>query len=270
MKYIGLQQLKYLMLFLFVLGLVACQKDTTAPGEITNLKAVGGVEEVIMTWTEPLDDDLASIHITEVGAGKIYALPSGLNGVTIEELTNGTTYEFAVTAVDENGNKSNAVRTSATPSPPFVLLDPDQNGYESSVYLRFNDGYETINPSVAFEIDAGGYVHISLVFNRAMDISSIISGQTIYFEGSTVSSGTISVSEDLRTLGFVSTEVFSSFGTETAGASYTAYLFNLVLIGDDVGNGSILDSKGMPLDGDEDGISGGDLVLELSVYVEQN
>jgi hypothetical protein len=263
-------QLRYLILFIFLLGIWACEKDNTAPGEVTNLTARGGVEEVVMTWTEPVDEDLASIYITEVGAGKIYALPSGFNGVTIEGLTNGVAYEFAVVAVDKNGNKSNAVHASATPTPPFVMVDPDQTNYEPSVYVRFAEGYETINPSATFAVDTEGYVHISITFNRAMDVSSIVSEQTIYFEGSTVAPGTISISEDQRTLDFVSTEIFSSFGTQMSGASYTAYLFNLIMLGDDAGNGAVLDSNGMSLDGDEDGEEGGDLVLELSVYEEQN
>lgn len=262
-------QARYLLFFLFLPGLLACEKDNTAPGEVTNLTATGGVEEITMTWTEPPDDDLASIHITEVGAGKIYALPSGLKVITIKELTNGTTYEFSVVAVDENGNKSNAVHTSATPVPAFVVDDPDQSDYESSLYVRYGEGYETLIPSATFEVDSGGYVHISLTFNRAMDVSSIISEQTIYFEGSSVSPGTISISEDQRTIDFVSTEVFSSFGTETAGATYTAYIFHLILRGDDAGNGTVRDSNGMPLDGDKDGVAGGDLVLELNVYEEQ-
>ena len=195
-----------------------------------------------MSWTEPPDDDLASIHITEVGAGKIYALPSGMNGVTIGGLTNETTYEFALVAVDENGNKSNAVHTSATPAPPFVLLDPDQNDYESSAYVCLGDYYETVTPSATFEVDTGGYVHISMTFNRALDTSSIISGQTIYFEGSALAPGT----------------------------SYTAYIFHLALIGDDAGKGAVLDSNGMPLDGDNVGLTGGDLMLQLNVYVEPN
>lgn len=270
MKYMENIRLRYVVLFVILLGLLACDKDTTAPGEVTDLIAWGGVEEVSMTWTEPPDGDLASIHITEVGAGKIYALPSGLNGVTIEGLTNGTNYEFAVVAVDENGNKSNAVHTSATPVPPFVVAEPDPTNYEPSIYVRFTGVYETISPSATFEIDTGGYVHIAISFNRAMDVSSIVPGQTVYFEGSTVSQGNISISEDQRTVDFTSNEVFSSFGTETAGASYTAYIFKLILLGDDEGNGAVLDSNGMPLDGDADGIAGGDLVLELNVYEELN
>ena len=167
-------RLSYVTLFIILMGLWACEKDTTAPGEVTDLIAQGGVEEVSMTWTEPPDGDLASIHITEVGAGKIYALPSGLNGVTIEGLTNGTTYEFAVVAVDENGNRSNAVHASATPVPPFVVVDPDPANYEPSIYVRYDQGYETISPSATFEVDTGGYVHISITFNRAMDVSSIV------------------------------------------------------------------------------------------------
>ena len=42
------------------------------------------------------------------------------------------------------------------------------------------------------------------------------------------------------------------------------------MLGDDAGNGAVLDISGMPLDGDEDGEAGGDLVLELSIYEELN
>lgn len=270
MKFNGNLLNRNAILFLFIIALAACQKDRTAPGDITDLVAIGGVEEVTLTWTEPPDEDLFSIQITEVGANKIYVQPSGYNGITIQELTNGLSYEFAVTAVDENGNKSNPVHASATPAPPFVVVDPDQNNYESSVYVSHPDGYETITPSASFEIDPAGQVHISITFNRPLDITSVLSGQTVYFEGSSVSSGDLSFSEENKTLTFSSTESFSSFGTSEQAASYTAYIFEFVLLGDDIGNGAILDSNGMPLDGDGDEVAGGDFRLELTVNEENN
>lgn len=258
--------LNYPIIFLFILAVSACEKDKTPPGEITNLVAIGEVEQVTMSWTEPTDADLVSIQIVEIGADKVYALPSGLNGVTITGLTNGTSYEFEVVAVDANGNKSNAVTTTATPRTAFLVAEPYQNEYEPSVYVNYSDGYQTIAPSATFGVDTLGKIHITVSFNRPLDVSTVLSEQTIYFEGTGVSPGDLSFSEDNTSLTFTSTELFSSFGTSVPSASYTAYIFEFVLVGENVGGGAILDSNGMALDGDEDGQPGGNFVLELYVY----
>lgn len=263
-------QLRYLVFFLSILCLSACDKDKTPPGEVTDLVARGGAEKVHLTWTEPLDADLTSIQIEELGANKVYALPSGFDSITIVELTNGINYEFAVVAVDADGNKSNAVRTSATPFPPYMVVDPDREDYEPEVYVQYSDGYHTLTPSSTFEVDTSGHVGITVNFNRPLDLSSVQSGQTVYFQGTTVSPGDVSLSEDNTALTFVSNEAFTTFGEISESASYTKYIFDFVLVGENAGNGNILDNEGIPLDGDEDGFSGGDFVLELTVFEQIN
>ena len=257
---------KYIIPCLFILGMAACNEDNTAPGEVADLLARGGDEEVSLSWTEPMDEDLISIHIIEVGADKIYAQASGFNGITITGLTNGTDYEFAVVTVDKNGNQSDAVKISATPAIPFVLVDPDKDDYEPSIYVQYSDGYQTITPSATFELDTAGHVQITVVFDRPADRASLLPGQTIYFEGADISSGNIIISEDNLSLTLMSTEIFSSFGEVSESASYMIYTFDFVLVGDDAGAGVVRDSDGIPLDGDEDGFSGGDFVLELTVF----
>lgn len=263
-------QLRYSVFFLSILFLSACDKDKTPPGEVTDLVARGGAERVHITWTEPLDVDLTSIQIEEIGAKKVYALPSGFDSITIVELTNGINYEFAVVAVDADGNKSNAVRASATPSPPYIVVDPIKEDYEPEVYVQYSDGYQTLTPSVTFEVDNSGRVHMTATFDRPLDLSSVQSGQTVYFQGTAVSPGDFSLSEDNTALTFVSNEAFNTFGAFSESASYMIYTFDFVLVGEDTGNGNILDNEGIPLDGDEDGLSGGDFVLELTVFEQIN
>lgn len=270
MRHLAKNLWKYIMLFFFLVYLSACDKDKTPPGTVMDLVARGGVEKVSLTWIEPRDEDLASILVTEIGAEKIYAQPSGLNGMTIQGLTNGTSYEFAVVTVDFNGNKSNAVRASATPFPAFAVVDPDQDDYEPEVYVDNTDGYQTLTPSATFGIDSTGHVHLTIAFNRSLEVSSVISGNTIYFEGSVVSHGNVSISEEDKTLTFISTDPFTSFGEGSSSASYMVYMFDFVLVGEDTGSGAIMDSNGIPLDGDEDGFAGGDYVLELTVNEQIN
>jgi hypothetical protein len=270
MRLIGNLQLRYSVYFLSILFLPACDKDKTPPGEVTDLDARGGAEKVHLTWTEPLDADLTSIQIEQVGANKFYALPSGFDSITIADLTNGINYEFAVVAVDDNGNKSNAVRTSATPSPPYIVVDPIMEDYEPEVYVQYSNGYQTLTPSATFEVDNTGRVHITATFNRPLDISSVQSGQTVYFQGTTVSPGDVSLSENNTILTFVSNQAFNIFGEISQSASYTIYTFDFILVGENAGNGNILDNEGIALDGDEDGLSGGDFVLELTVFEQIN
>lgn len=270
MRHLGKVLLRYMMVILSLFCISACDKDKTPPGEVMNLVARGGLERVSLTWKEPQDADLASILVTEIGADKIYAQPRGLNGMTIEGLTNGTSYEFAVVTVDLMGNKSDAVHASATPFPAFVVVDPDQNDYEPEVYVDYSDGYETLVPSATFEVDSMGLVHLTLTLNRPLDESSVISGQTIYLEGSAVSPVNVGISEDDKTLNIISADPFSTFGESSASASYLVYMFDFVLVGEDTGDGTVLDSNGIPLDGDDDGFAGGDFVLEFTVNEQIN
>jgi len=267
MKNLGKLPLKYSILFLFVLFVSACEdKDTTPPGVVMNLTATGEEGQVSLTWTEPVDSDFSSIEITQTPPDKVYSQPGGQNGATITGLTNGTSYDFAVVAVDEGGNKSSAAHVSVIPNTPFVVVDPDPDDYEPSVHVSYALGYLTTIPSATFSVDMMGSVYITVTFNRALDVSSVLAGQTIYFEGKAISPGSVVFSEDKKTLTFTSTGVFSSFGTTFPIPPSFAYVFDFIMIGDDEGYGMIRDSNGMVFDGDQDGTPGGNFVLEdLSV-----
>jgi hypothetical protein len=267
MRNLGKLPLKYSILFLFILFVSACEdKDTTPPGVVMNLTATGEEGQASLTWTEPVDSDLSSIEITQTPPDRVYSQPGGQNGATITGLTNGTSYDFAVVAVDEEGNKSSAVHVSVIPNTPFVVVDPDPDDYEPSVHVTNNVGYQTTIPSATFGVNTMGAVYITVTFNRAVDVSSVLAGQTIYFEGDTISPGNVVFSEDNKTVTFTSTDIFSSFGTTYTIPPSFAYVFDFILVGDDEGYGMIRDSNGMVFDGDQDGTPGGNFVLEdLSV-----
>jgi len=259
--------LKYLILLLFILCISACEKkDSTPPGMVTNLTAIGEVGQVSLAWTEPVDTDLASIEITQSPGNNTYAQASGLNGITISQLSNGTSFDFAVVAVDEDGNKSNAAHVSAIPNTPFVVVDPDPDNCDPSAHVMYSMGYGTTDPSDVFVVDLMGGLQVSVTFNRPLDVSTVTSGQTIFLEGKAIPEGAVSFSNDNKTLTFVTNENFSLYGSSSLAAPYMGYMFNLVLIGNDAGNGLILDSNGMALDGDQDGTPGGDFVLGLVIY----
>lgn len=238
---------------MFVLLFSGCKKeeeeiDTTPPAQVSDLVAVAASEEVVLAWTEPTDPDLARIEVSySPGSDVTLSQAAGSNGITVSGLTNGTVYTFSVVTVDETGNKSQAVDIAALPNTPFVVVDPDQNEYS--------------NAGIGFlSSDGNGHLIISVTFNRAVDVSSVKPAQTIYFEGDAISEGTVSFSNENKTVTFTTTDQLSEFGTYSGNV-----YFDFLLIGDDAGNGVITDANGMGLDGDEDGESGGDYVLNLYI-----
>lgn len=243
---------EFSFIFVLLLLLSGCKKeeedvDTTPPAQVSDLVAVASDEVVVLTWTEPTDPDLDLIEVTtSPGAGVTLSQAAGANGMTVSGMTNGTEYTFSVVTVDETGNKSLAAIISAVPNTPFVVVNPDQDDY---------------NPAGGtFSTDGNGHLIISVTFNRAVDLNSFKSAQTIYFEGDAKSEGTVSFSNENKTVTFTTTDEVADFAT-FSGNVY----FDFLLIGDDAGDGVITDSNGMVLDGDEDGESGGDYVLDLYI-----
>ena len=78
-------------------------KDTTAPVEVTELKAVAGNGKVSLSWKNPSDADLYQVEITASPvAGTLgnsvylFAEKGKAMSFTAEGLTNGTAYTFTV------------------------------------------------------------------------------------------------------------------------------------------------------------------------------
>ena len=109
----------------------ATAADTVAPGAPTNVNASPGDAKVTLTWSGPAQtDDVQSYRIYRAESPITDIQPlapthtvNAADGTTLEDtgLTNGTTYYYRVTAVDEANNGSEASEErSATPVP-----DPD-------------------------------------------------------------------------------------------------------------------------------------------------
>jgi hypothetical protein len=252
MKYRAYHLFKVSILLMLVLLVSACRKDRinidiTPPPQVTDLIASPQDGSVILSWTEPSSSDLASIEVTySPGSSTVYSQAAGLNGATISGLPNGTAYDFSVKTVDEPGNKSDAVIVTATPNTPFIVVSPDQSNY---------------NPAGGtFTTDGAGHLIISVIFNRPVDLNSVVPTATIYFEGDAISEGTVMFSNGNKTITFTTTDEVVDFATISG-----SWFFDFLLIGTDDGNGVVMDSNGMVMDGDEDGVAGGN--YELNLYI---
>ena len=99
-------------------------KDTTAPVEVTELKAVAGNGKVSLSWKNPSDADLYQVEITASPvAGTLgnsvylFAEKGKAMSFTAEGLTNGTAYTFTVKTLDKALNKSAGVSTAEAVKP---------------------------------------------------------------------------------------------------------------------------------------------------------
>ena len=88
------------------------------PDAPTNLLAVGGDGQVVLTWDAPEDDGGTAITDYEVRidqTGEWISIGSTDTTHTVTGLTNGTAYVFQVRAVNEAGNSAPSNQTESTP-----------------------------------------------------------------------------------------------------------------------------------------------------------
>lgn len=92
-----------------------------APAAVTALSAAVGNAQSVVTWVDPVDTDLAHIvvEIAATATGIVASsrrVAAAAGTVTITGLSNGTEYTVYVWAVDTDGNYSEVVTDTVTPS----------------------------------------------------------------------------------------------------------------------------------------------------------
>ncbi|MDB4882252.1 MAG: fibronectin type protein, partial [Gemmatimonadetes bacterium] len=103
----------------------------TVPGAPTSLAAVGGITNAALTWTAPVSDGGSPItdylveYSTNGTTWSTFSHPlSTATAITVTGLTNGTTYQFRVSAVNAAGTglaSATAAATPGTPGPPTAV-----------------------------------------------------------------------------------------------------------------------------------------------------
>jgi len=113
------KKLSYALIMCFAAVLwTSCKddiEDALPPGDVSNVVAVGGDGQVILTWSEPSDEDLKEYSITYSPDGELLTLAAGIVTHTFTGLTNGTSYTFTIKSRDNGGNLSEGVSTTAVP-----------------------------------------------------------------------------------------------------------------------------------------------------------
>lgn len=126
--------------------------DVTAPAAPTGLVATAGVGQVALNWADSGASDLARYRVYRSADGTTWANVASptASAYTDTAVTNGTTYSYRVTALDQAGNESGASAiVAATPraAPTFVAAVPSafvvvggSHSAGSLASLRADDG----------------------------------------------------------------------------------------------------------------------------------
>ncbi len=130
-----------IVIALLMLGCIP-EPDNTPPDEVSNLSSAPGDQQITLTWTDPMVEDLDKI---EISGELIYTVEveDGVETVAIQNLHNTLDYTLTVKTVDTNGNKSEGVQISDTPngteqSPHIDLCQEIANNWVG-VFLVYGD-----------------------------------------------------------------------------------------------------------------------------------
>ncbi len=103
--------------------------DLTPPRDVRSLEAMAGDRSVTLTWDDPPDTDFNHVDVfrSTIGTGTVEArIYSGHTKRLIDRgLTNDTTYQYVVVAVDKNGNRAGGAIVTAIPKAALLLAPKD-------------------------------------------------------------------------------------------------------------------------------------------------
>jgi hypothetical protein len=96
------------------------------PGAPSNLKATPGDAQVSLTWSVTAGADTYRVHRSTTSGGPYGTIATDLTATSHLDTTvsNGTTYYYVVSAVNEGGEGPNSSQVSPTPQAPAVPAAP--------------------------------------------------------------------------------------------------------------------------------------------------
>lgn len=145
--------------------------DVTPPGPVTNLTAgTPAANTVPLSWTNPVDSDLAAIVVryaagstppATVSSGTgVTVSPATATSVTVSGLSASTGYAFAVFARDSSNNTSTAATTTATTASdaPSALWADTFDRADVVGVANLGNGWHTVVNSQEAAISSGDLV----------------------------------------------------------------------------------------------------------------
>lgn len=122
-----------------------------APAAPGGLAAIGGTQQVSLSWTANAESDLASYRVYRAGTNTLVRTVTGTS-TTITGLADGTAYAYEIAAVDNGGHVSaRSASASATTNPASSSTPPPSTSGPTPLTPSPSDGDDPLDDS---ELDA--------------------------------------------------------------------------------------------------------------------
>ncbi|MDP5275783.1 glycoside hydrolase family 6 protein [Chengkuizengella axinellae] len=161
--------------------------DNTAPSAPNGLSAISDDGTVTLSWSNVISADTYNVKRSSDSGGPYTVIDTGLTSLSYTDsgLTNGTTYYYVVSAVNDIGESVNSSEASAIPNPPpapgnFTLSAEAGN---ANVDLSWTVSLDATNYDVKrASVESGPYTAIAtgLTANGYIDTDTV-NGTTYYY-----------------------------------------------------------------------------------------
>jgi fibronectin type 3 domain-containing protein len=167
------------------------------PNAPTGLTATAGDRRVTLTWNASTGATSYNVKRATSAGGAFTVIASGVTALTYGDtsVANGTTYYYAVSAVNSGGESANSTTVSATPVAPVVPPNPPTGLAATTgdrrVTLNWNASTGASSYNVKRATSAGGTFTVIASGVTALTYSdtSVANGTTYYYVVSAVNSG---------------------------------------------------------------------------------
>ena len=188
----------------------------------TNLTAQAGESFVILTWTASPGASSYNVKRTQA-SGTPYTQIATTSSTTFTDLTvtNGTTYYYAVSAVDASGQGLDSAQAVATPSVPTAPPPPPANLAATPGNAQATITWSASRSAASYRVkrsttNGGPYVQIAAPTTTSYVDTSLTNDTIYYFVVSAINSfGESANSAQISVLPVVSNPPPTTFGTWT-------------------------------------------------------
>ncbi|HVM61328.1 MAG TPA: hypothetical protein VMV72_10725 [Verrucomicrobiae bacterium] len=186
----------------YVAGLGVCSRNTaqldvstfdnvtvtpgwSAPAAPTGLSAVGGNQQVALSWSASSGATGYNVKSATISNGTYAIIAANTTSLVFTNtgLSNGTTYYYVVSALDLAGESSNSTVVSATPgSPPAAPANLTAAAGDSQVALSWSAVTNATGYNVkSSPINGGSYATIASVSSVVFTNTGLSDGTTYYY-----------------------------------------------------------------------------------------